>query len=81
MAKLDFHSFNLFERHHKPFIDFSKRRNKEKKMYQLNIKPGHPISITNLGIGPARLSMGSAVINIKKENKENAPNIHMLEGS
>lgn len=81
MAKLDFHSFNLFERHRKSFIDFSKRRNKGEKMYQLNIKLGHPISITNLGIGPPGLSMGSAELNIKKEHKEYAPNIHMLEGS
>lgn len=50
-------------------------------MYQLNIKLGHPISITNLGIGPPGLSMGSAELNIKKEHKEYAPNIHMLEGS
>lgn len=49
-------------------------------MYQFNIKAGHQISITDLGIGPARLSMGSAVLNVEKEKKI-PKNIHMLEAS
>lgn len=59
---------------------FLKGEIRKKKKYQLNIKPSHPISIINLGIRPAWLSMGSAVLNThKKEKKINQKNIHMLE--
>lgn len=69
VAKPDFHSFTVCERHHKPFIDFSKRRNK-KKMYQLNMKSGHPILSYKHGQWACQTLKGSAVLNIT--NKKSA---------
>lgn len=55
MAKTDFHSFGLLERHHKPFIDLSRRRNKGKNMpVDHEVKPSN--LIYTLGQWAARFS-------------------------